>query len=122
MTVRCLTDTVCCFLLLLSLPAGVLAQGPPPVPSGRALGDLPPGEFQSYVSGIYEGHMLFARALKIQPIICIDPMVTRADLARLVLDGISRLTDADLQREASVVVFRVLFEKFPCPGAGRNGM
>ena len=101
-------------LLLAILPA--LAQEPPPVPSGRALLDLPPGEFQSYVSGIVAGQMLLANALKVPQVICIDPILTRADVAKLVALGLAELPEAFLALPARVVIFRILLEKTPCLG------
>ena len=103
-------------MLIVLLPALVLAQEAPAVPNGHALFELPPGEFQSYVSGIYEGHLVLALALQVPQIICVDPMLPRTDLARIVLDGISRLSDKMMMLPARSVVFRVLVQKLPCPG------
>ena len=104
-----------CSLILL-LPAIVLAQEPPPVPSGADLQLLTPGQFQTYVSGIYEGQALLAAALKVPQLICVDPMMNRIELARMVRAGISRLPAQALSRPARVVVFRVLLERLPCSG------
>ena len=63
-------------MLAVLLPALVLAQEVAALPNGHALFDLPPGEFQSYVSGIYEGHLVPALALKAPQLVCVDPMLT----------------------------------------------
>ena len=98
------------------LPAPALAQEPSSVPIGRALLDPPPGEFQSYVSGIYNGQALLAAAPKVLQIICVDPMTNRKELALDVLRGIAQRHERALRRPDRVVVFRVLIEKLPCPG------
>ena len=109
-------DIVRYALFVVLLPALVMAQEAPPVPNGHALFQLSPNEFQMYVSGIYEGHLVLALALKVPQIICVDPMLTRMDLARIVLDRISGLSDKMMRLPARSVVFRVLIEKLPCPG------
>ena len=86
------------------------------MPIGRALLDPPPGEFQSYVSGIYNGQALLAAAPKVLQIICVDPMTNRKELALDVLRGIAQRHERALRRPDRVVVFRVLIEKLPCPG------
>ena len=91
-----------CVLLIAILPALVLAQAEPPVPNGHALVLLTLGEFQSYVSGIYEGQALLAEALGVPQAICIDPTMMRAEVF--------------LALPARVVIFRILLEKLPCPG------
>ena len=63
-------------MLAVLLPALVLAQEVPALPNGHALFGLPPGEFQSYVSGIFEGHLVLALALKAPQLVCVDPMLT----------------------------------------------
>ena len=103
-------------ILIVLLPALVLAQEVPGLPNGHALFDLPLGEFQSYVSGIYEGHLVLALASKAPQLVCVDPMLTRTGLSLIVLDGISLLPDKVLLLPARSVVFRVLVEKLPCPG------
>ena len=103
-------------LLIVLLPVLALSQGSPPVPNGRALLALPPGEFQSYVSGIIEGQMVLAAALRMPQAICIDPILTRADMAKLVALGLTELPKVFLALPARVVVFRILLEKTPCPG------
>ena len=105
-----------CVLLAVILPVLALAQEAPPAPNGRALLDLPLGEFQSYVSGIVEGQMVLANALKVPQAICIDPMLTRADVARLTALGLTELPETFLALPARIVVFRILLEKTPCPG------
>ena len=49
---------------------------------------LTPGEFQSFVSGIVEGQALLAGALGGPQAICVDPMMTRVDVANLVAPGL----------------------------------
>jgi len=108
------------YLLCMLLPALALGQEGPPMTSGGALLALPPSQFQAYVSGIYEGQALLAAALGVPQAICVDPMMNRRELARLVRDGISRLPERELRRPARVLVFRVLLEKVPCPGLRRK--
>ena len=105
-----------CILLTLILPALVLAAESPPVPNGVDLLKLPYGEFQSYVSGIYEGQVLLSEAMGAPQVSCVDASMTRTDLANIVLYGLSRLSKIDLTRPGGEVVFRVLIEQLPCPG------
>ena len=86
------------------------------MPTGLELFNLSPGELQSYVSGIIEGQMLLADAFKLPQAICIDPILTRADVAKLVVLGLTELPEVFLALPARVVVFRILLEKTPCPG------
>ena len=53
-------------LLIVLFPALVLAQESPPVPNGVDLLRLPLGEFQAYVSGIYEGQVLLSEVCRCQ--------------------------------------------------------
>ena len=103
-------------ILIMLLPCLVLAAEAPPVPTGYDLFALPVGEFRAYVAGIVEGQRLLAEALNVPQAICVDPMVTRIELASLVLYTLSRLPRNFLNRPARVVVFRVLVENTPCPG------
>ena len=103
-------------LLIAILLALVPAQAEPPVPNGHALVLLTPGEFQSYVSGIYEGQALLAEALGVPQAICVDPTMMRAEVAGLVALGLTELPEVFLALPARVVIFRILLEKLPCPG------
>ena len=103
-------------MLTVLLPALALAHEVPAVPDGHMLVKLPPGEFQSYVSGIYEGHLVMAEALKVPQLVCVGPALTRTDLALIVRGAISRLPGKAMLLPARSVVFRVLIEKLPCPG------
>ena len=107
--------TVLWAIVVAFTPAFVLAQTPP-LPNGRALLELQLGEFQSYVSGIIEGQMLLADALWVSQAICIDPILTRADVAKLVALGLAELPEVFLALPARVIIFRILLEKTPCPG------
>ena len=60
--------------------------------------------------------MLLSEALRVPQAACVDPMMTRAALATLFLDGISWLPEKVLLLPARVVVFRVLIEKVPLTG------
>ena len=104
------------YVLIVLLPSLVLAAEAPPVPTGYDLFKLPVGEFRAYVAGIVEGQMLLGEALNVPQAVCVDPMVTRIELAGMVLHTLSRLPRDFLNRPARVVVFRVLVENTPCPG------
>ena len=86
------------------------------LPNGHDLLRMSPGAFQSYVSGIIEGQMLLAKALRMPQAICIDPILTRTDVAELVALGLTELPEVFLALPARVVIFRILLEKTPCPG------
>ena len=104
------------YLLIVLLPSLVLAAEAPPVPTGHDLFALPVGEFRAYVAGIVEGQRLLAEGLGVPRAVCVDSMMTRMELASLVLTAISRLPRDFLKQPARVVVFRVLVENAPCPG------
>ena len=108
------------FLLILFLPTLVAAADTPPLPTGFHLFRLPLGEFQSYVSGIYEGQLILAESAGIPQALCVDDGMTRAELARTVLNALSYLSEEELLLPARTVVFRVLMEKVPCPGSERR--
>ena len=99
------------YLLFMLLPALALAQEAPPMGSGHALLALPLSQLQTYVSGIYEEQGLLATALGAPPVICVDPMTNRRELARLARDGIARA--ARKRTAAARPDYRV-------PGAARN--
>ena len=66
------------------------------LPNGHDLLRMSPGAFQSYVSGIIEGQMLLAKALRMPQAICIDPILTRTDVAELVALGLTELPEVFL--------------------------
>ena len=103
-------------ILIVLLPSLVLAAEAPPGLTGHDLFALPVGEFRAYVAGIVEGQRLLAEGLNVPQAVCVDPMLTRVELASLVLYAISRLPKAFLDQPARVVVFRALVENSPCPG------
>ena len=105
-------------LMIVFLPELVLAQGSPQVPNGVDLLQLPLGEFQAYVSGVYEGQVPLSEAMGAPQVACVDASMTRTDLANTVLYGLSHLPKKDLMRPGGEVVFRVLIEQVPCPGVG----
>ena len=90
------------------------------LPNGHDLLLLSPAAFQSYVSGIIAGQMLLAEAMRVPQAICIDPILTRTDVAELVALGLAEVPEIFLALPARVVVFRVLLEKTPCPGFTRE--
>ena len=104
------------YILIVLLPSLVLAAEAPPVPAGYDLFALPVGEFRAYVAGIVEGQRLLADGLGVPHAVCVDPMMTRIELASMVLYAISRLPRDFLKQPARVVVFRALVENTPCPG------
>ena len=105
------------WLLALAVPLAALgARHPaPPVPTGHDLYRLPVAEFQAYVSGVYDGQAALANALGMRPIICLDPRMTRSDLARLVLSALPKLPAKVMDLPANDVVLRVLVENARCP-------
>ena len=108
------------FLLILFLPALVATAEIPRSQTGFDLFRLPLGEFQSYVSGIYEGQLILAEAAGAPRASCVDDRMTRAELARIVLNALSHLPEKQLLLPARLVVFRILIEEVPCPGFERN--
>ena len=117
---RCLPGDIVRFLLLLLLPALAAAAEIPSTPTGFHLFRLPLGEFQSYVSGIYEGQLLMAEAAGVPPVLCVDDRTTRAELAGIVMNALSYLSEDELLLPARTVVFRILIENVPCPGFQRK--
>lgn len=107
-------------LLLLLLPALGAAAEIPSTPTGFHLFRLPLGEFQSYVSGIYEGQLLMAEEAGVPPVLCVDDRTTRADLAGIVMNALSYLSEDELLLPARTVVFRILTKAVPCPGVERK--
>ena len=108
------------FLLILLFPALAAAADIPPAPTGFHLFRLPLGEFQSYVSGIYEGQLMMSEAAGVPQALCVDDRTTRAELAGIVLNALSHLAEEELLLPARTVVFRILIEKVPCPGFERK--
>ena len=79
------------YLLTALLPSLALAAEAPPVPTGHDLFALPAGEFRACVAGIVESQRLPAEGLGVPQAVCVDPMMTRMELASLALTAISRL-------------------------------
>ena len=102
-------------LLALMAPMLTAAAEARPVPTGYQLSLLRPGEFQIYVSGIYEGQVLMAKMAGITPAVCVDPTLTRADVAMGVLQALPELSHEAMTLEASVVVLTVLMRQHGCP-------
>ena len=98
----------------LTVPVLAAAAEAPPVPTGYQLSLLQPGEFQVYVGGIYEGQMLMARMAGISPLVCVDPMLTRADVALRVLRALPGLPHEVMALPASEVVLTVLMWQHGC--------
>ena len=90
---RFLPGDIVRFLLILFLPALTAAVEIPSTPTGFHLFRLPLGEFQSYVSGIYEGHLMMAEAAGVPQVLCVDDRTTRADLAGIVRNALSYLSE-----------------------------
>ena len=90
------------------------------MPTGHDLFALPVGEFRAYVAGIVEEQRLLADGLNVPQAVCVGPMMTRIELASLVLYAISRLPGDFLKQPARVVVFRALMENTPCARALRG--
>ena len=76
-------------LLFLPLPAAPDMQDTePPVPTGYDLLVLTHAQFELYVSGIYEGQVLMASLVQAAPVVCVDPMMTRTDVAAICLEAL----------------------------------
>ena len=78
-------------LAILLLPALAVAADVSPVLNGHALLKMSPASFRAYVSGIYEGQVLLAAALRVPPVICVGATVKWIELANLVKAGLLRL-------------------------------
>ena len=104
-------------LLVLTVPLGALADRHPvpTVPTGHDLYRLPLAAFRAYVGGIHDGQNALAKALGIQPIVCLDVHMTRNDLAGLVLYALPKLPSEVMDLPAGNVVFRVLIDNARCP-------
>jgi len=110
-------------LLLPPLPAASEAQDTgPPVPTGHDLLMLTHAQFQLYVSGIYEGHVLMASVVQAEPVVCIDPMLTRTDVAALCLAALPVIPDRMLTLPAAEVVMTILMKQHPCETAETRGL
>ena len=107
--------------MLLSLPLPVAADTQdtgPAVPTGYDLLVLTRGQFQLYVAGIYEGQVLMASMVQAEPIVCIDPMLTRTDVAALCLAALPAIPDRMMTLPAAEVVMSILMKQHPCEAAG----
>ena len=65
----------------------------PPVPTGYNLLVLTHAQFELYVSGIYEGQVLMASLVQAARVVCVDPMMTRTDLAATCLAALPVIPD-----------------------------
>ena len=109
-------------LLSLPLPAASEAQDTgPPVPTGHDLLMLTHAQFQLYVSGIYEGHVLMASMVQAEPVACIDPMLTRTDVAALCRAALPVIPDRTMTLPAAEVVMTILMKQHPCETAETRG-
>lgn len=102
------------FLALIA-PTLAVAAEPPPVPTGYQLSLLRPSELQAYVGGIYEGQLLMAEMAGVSPVVCADPMLTRAEVALRVLQALPELPHKVMALPARVVVLTVLMRQHDCP-------
>ena len=106
-------------LLSLSSPAGSGTQvRKPPIPTGYDLLVLTHAQFQLYVSGIYEGHSLMASMVQEKPVVCIDPMLTRTEVAAMCLAALPVIPDRMMTLPAAEVVISILMKQHPCEAAG----
>ena len=81
-------------LLFLPLPAAPDTQDTePPVPAGYDLLVLTHAQFELHVSGIYEGQVLMASLVQAAPVVCVDPMMTRTDVAATCLAALPVIPD-----------------------------
>ena len=109
-------------LLFLQAPttSGTQDTGPP-VPTGFDLLMLTHAQFQLYVSGIYEGQVLMASIAKAEPVVCVDPMLTRTDVAAMCLAALPVIPDRMLTLPAAEVVMTILMKQHPCETAETRG-
>ena len=72
--------------------------------------------YRSFVSGIYEGHMISASLYKQAQLTCPSPETTRQELAEAVLAHLTTLSPTDEMAEipARTTVFVGLVRAFPC--------
>ena len=106
--------------LALIAPALAAVAEAPPVPTGYQLFLLQPGEFQAYVGGIYEGQLLRAKMAGISPVVCVDPMLTRADVTLRALEALPDLPHEVMALPASNVVLTVLMRQHGCSAGKRQ--
>ena len=109
--------TICLLLVALMLPPlgmGATRRLPPPLLSGSELLHLRPGELENYVSGIYEGHLMMAEIVKADPVICIDSMLRRGDVAMRFLEALRNQPNEVLSLPARVVAMAILMTQHPC--------
>ena len=105
-------------LLTLQGPAASGTQDTEPrVPTGFDLLMLTHAQFKLYVSGIYEGHVLMANMAQAEPVVCVDPMLTRTDVATLCLAALPVIPDRMLTLPAAEVVMTILMKQHPCETA-----
>ena len=71
------------------------------------------GEFQSYVSGVWEGQALLSADPGVPQVPCADAGMTRANPANTVLGGLSK---KDTMQPAGEDAFRVPAGRVPCSG------
>ena len=109
-------------LLFLPLPAAPDTQDTkPPVPTGYDLLVLTHAQFELYVSGIYEGQVLMASLVQAEPVVCIDPMMTRTDVAAMCLAAPPVIPDRMMTLPAAEVVMTILMKQHPCETAETRG-
>ena len=109
-------------LLCLPLPAAPDTQDTePPVPTGYDLLVLTHAQFELYVSGIYEGQVLMASLGQAEPVVCVDPMMTRADVAAMCLAALPVIPDRMMTLPAAEVVMTILMKQHPCGTAATRG-
>ena len=106
--------------VLLSLPSPAASDTldtEPPIPTGYNLLMLTHAQFQLYVSGIYEGQVLMATLAEAEPVVCVDPMLTRTDVATLCLAALPVIPDRMMALPAAEVVMTILMKQHPCETA-----
>ena len=109
-------------LLFLPLPAAPDTQDTaPPVPTGYDLLVLTHAQFELYVSGIYEGQVLMASLVQAEPVVCVDPMMTRTDVAAMCLAALPVIPDRMMTLPAAELVMTILMKQHPCETAGTRG-
>ena len=106
-------------LLPLPLPVASDTQDTEPaVPTGYDLLVLTHGQFQLYVAGIYEWQELMANMVQAEAVVCIDPLLTRTDVAALCLAALPVIPDRMMTLLAAEVVMSILMKQHPCEAAG----
>ena len=109
-------------LLSLQAPAASGKQDTePPVPTGFDLLMLTRAQFQRCVSGNYEGQVLMASMAQAARVVCVDPMLTRTDVAAMCLAALPVIPDLMLTLPAAEVVMTILTKQHPCEIAETRG-